>query len=332
MLVFLFLYVMIVGLFKLILKILKWIVIFIFFLFIILSIMPYLFSINKKSSEIKPYQNSELFYFQNTKYHYRVFKTKQIKQKIALIHGFSASTFSFRYNSDFLSQNNCHVIAIDMPGFGFSDKSDSANYSDSSRINAIHGILKKQDSILNNSEKWILVGHSMGANASAKYATMYPNHLKALIWIDGAVINQKLSPLNKLVLYPPLLRWADVILEKYFLNHEKFAELLSSAYSSVPDSADVEGYLAPFRISGSGSAIFRMYAQTGNIIVNENSLNQFPKLVIWGKNDTWIPFTNIQKDIKGNVVLIDGAGHCPMETHSQEVNNIIINFITRLSH
>lgn len=330
MLVFLFYTGMIIGLLKLLFRILKWMVGILLFLFIILSAIPYLFSLQEKSSEIKPYDNSELYYHQNTKYHYRVFKTKEIKSKVVLIHGFSASTFSFRHNSDFLSQNNCLVVAIDMPGFGFSDKSDLANYSDTSRIQAIHSILKKQDSILNNTEKWILIGHSMGANVTAQYATMYPEHINALIWIDGAAVNQDLSTFSKLALYPPLLRWADVVLEKRFLNHEKFKELLSSAYSSEPDSMDVEGYLAPFRTSGSGSSIFRMFAGMGNIKIKDNYIEQFPKLIIWGKEDQWIPFTNIQKDIKGNIILIDEAGHCPMETHYKEVNQLILNFVANL--
>lgn len=331
MLVFLFLYSMMIGLFKLIFKIIKWIVGIVLILFILLSIIPYLFSLREVNVNDKPYDNSQFYSYQNTKYHFRVFKKEITKHKVALIHGFSASTFSFRKNADFLSENNCYVVAIDMPGFGYSDKSEQANYTDSVKITALYNILKKQDSLLNNFDKWIIVGHSMGANISAQFASRYNQQTKALIWIDGAAINQDISSFSQLALYPPLLKWADVVLQKRFLNHDKFKELLSSAYASEPDSVAIEGYLAPFRTSGSGSAVFRMFAGMGNLNIDIEELEQFPKLIIWGKNDTWIPFTQIQKDIKGNVMLIDGAGHCPMETHSQEVNQMMINFISNLN-
>lgn len=223
------------------------------------------------------------------------------------------------------------VVAVDMPGFGYSDKSDKANYSDLEKVNAFNQILIKQDSLIADNSPWIIVGHSMGANTSAQFANQYPNYTKALIWIDGAAINQDISAYTSLTLYPPLLKWADLVLEKHFLNFEKFNELLSSAYGSNPDSSDVIGYMKPFEIPGSGSAVFRMFAGMGNVEINHEKINHFPKLIIWGKNDQWIPFTDIQKKIKGNVMLIDEAGHCPMETHPKEVNQMMINFIHNLS-
>jgi 2-hydroxy-6-oxonona-2,4-dienedioate hydrolase len=322
---------MIIGLFKLVFKIIKWSIGVILILFVILSVIPYLFSSNQRATDAKPYENSEFHYYSNTKFHYRVFKPEIIKHKVLLIHGFSASTFSFRKNSDFLKNQECLVIALDMPGFGYSDKSSQANYSDLEKINALNEILSKHDSLISDNSPWIIVGHSMGANTSAQFAIQYPNKTKALIWIDGAAISKDISAYSSFTLYPPLLKWADVVLEKHFLNYDKFNELLSSAYGSNPDSSDVIGYMKPFEIPGSGSAVFRMFAGIGNIEINQEKINQFPKLIIWGKNDQWIPFTEIQKNIKGNVMLIDEAGHCPMETHSTEVNQMMINFIHNLN-
>jgi len=322
---------MIIGLFKLIFKIIKWTIGIILILFVIASILPYLISSKQQNATLKPYDNSEFYYHQNTKYHYRVFKPEVVKHKILLIHGFSASTFSFRKNIDFLMRQECLVVAVDMPGFGYSDKSDKANYSDLEKINALNHILIKQDSLIADNSPWIILGHSMGANTSAQFANQYPNYTKALIWIDGAAINQDISAYTSLTLYPPLLKWADLVLEKQFLNFEKFNELLSSAYGSKPDSSDVIGYMKPFETAGSGSGVFRMFAGIGNVDINHEKINQFPKLIIWGKNDQWIPFTDIQENLKGNVMLIDEAGHCPMETHPNEVNQMIINFIHNLN-
>lgn len=314
-------------LFKIIFKILKWAFVSLIVVLILASIIPYFFNLKNADAAEKPYANSYFFNYENTSYHYQLAVPKLIKHKILLIHGFSASTFSFRNNIESLLQQNCLVLAIDMPAFGYSDKTENANYSDVSKINAINKLLEKINSENKNSDAWIVLGHSMGANTSAQLASVFPGQVKALIWIDGAAIPIKNSQFQKLALYPPLLKWADVVLEKKYLNFNSFKELLSSAYSQEADSVAVNGYLEPFKKQGSGSAIFRMFANSGNVIVNDSVLALKPKLVIWGKNDQWIPFSKIQQDLKGNIVLIEDAGHCPMETHASLVNDYIIQFL-----
>lgn len=310
----------------------KWLFIILICVFIILSITPYFFSNHLKEAPQKPFENSYVFTFNNTTFHFRLFVPKQIKHKALLVHGFSASTFSFRNNIDTLINNNTLVVAMDMPAFGYSDKSESANYTDTNKIQAIHFVLNQIDKLSNNTS-WDLIGHSMGAVVIGEYASAYPLQTKSLIFIDGLPFNQTHSSLQNLALYPPLLKWADVILEKKFLNFQSFQELLSSTYNQPADSQSTMGYMLPFETKNSGSAIFRMAAQSGYAIVNDSIINQTPKLIIWGAQDKWIPMescTDYLKKSNTQSLIINNAGHCPMETHAQKVNAAIINFISKL--
>ena len=317
---------------KLIKRVFKWFFIILISAFLILSTIPYFFSNHLKEAPKKPFDNSYFFYYNHTKFHVRIFVPKQIKKQALFIHGFSASTFSFRHNIDTLVKNNTLVIAMDMPSFGYSDKSEHADYSDTNKIQAIHDFLN-QINQFTRIKKWTLIGHSMGGTTIGQFASSYPEQTQSLIFIDGLPFSQKHSTLQILALYPPLLKWADVILEQKLLSTASFQELLSSAYSKSADSSSVNGYMAPFKIKHSGSAIFRMAAHSGYTSVNESTINKIPKLIIWGKNDQWIPIENANESLtKPNTqsLIIKDAGHCPMETHAYEVNSAITNFISKL--
>lgn len=297
-------------------------------------ILPYFFSIEQRELPLdyKPYSNSEFLTSHNTRIHYQTWKptTDSIKNYIVFIHGFSGSSFSFRKNIDTLVKNNNLVVCIDMPAFGYSDKSEGANYNDTIRLELINEILKKTSS----NQKWVFIGHSMGASIIGAYACRYPNNTKKLVFIDGpAFDNTKEEPssINKLALFPPLKRWAEVIGKRKFVNYNSFNELLSSAYSKQPEEIDVLGYMQPFYYKGSASAIFNMSAQSGYAKIDKNILSKFPMLLIWGEEDQWIPITTGEQFKAQNPSIlfekIEKAGHCSMETHANEVNSKIVNFL-----
>lgn len=301
--------------------------------FCILSILPYFFSNHLKEAPTKPFDNSYFFKYNNTTFHFRLFVPKHIKHKALLVHGFSGSTFSFRNNIDSLLKNNTLIVAMDMPAFGYSDKSENGNYNDSTKIQAIHYLLSQIDKLSNNS-KWHLVGHSMGGIVIGEYVSAYPQQTKSLIFIDGLPFEQTThSFLQKLILYPPLLKWSDVILEHYFLNQTSFHQLLTSAYVSDADSISCNGYMKPFEIKGSGSAVIRMGANYSYPFINDSIINTIPKLIIWGANDKWVPIISAVDYVKKpntQSVIIEDAGHCPMETNPKEANKAITNFISKL--
>lgn len=310
----------------------KWLFLFLISIFLILSILPYFFSNHLKEAPNKPYSNSYFFYYNQTKFHFRLFVPKHIKHKALLVHGLSASTFSFRNNIDTLVNNHTLVVAMDMPAFGHSDKSEQANYTDTNKINAIHFLLNHIDQS-SNTLKWHLVGHSMGGSVIGQYASEFPEQTHTLIFIDGLPFSQTHSSLQSLALYPPLLKWADVVLEHRFLNIQSFQELLSSAYSETANEESAIGYMSPFETKNSGSAIFRMAAHSGYANTNDSIINSIPKLIIWGKNDQWIPITNATPYLNKPYTqsfIIEDAGHCPMETQPQKVNKAITDFISKL--
>jgi pimeloyl-ACP methyl ester carboxylesterase len=73
-----------------------------------------------------------------------------------------------------------HVIALDLPPFGFSDRPGSYTRQDqAARINDVLVNLKAGPAII--------VGHSFGAGAATELVMRYPDRARALVLVDAAL-------------------------------------------------------------------------------------------------------------------------------------------------
>ena len=314
-------------------KIIKYCFYTLIILIVLLSIIPYFFPLHNKpiEAENKPYPNSKFIKSENNFIHYRVFKPDTVKSKIVLIHGFSGSTFCFRNNFESLVRNKTLVIALDLPSFGFSCKDPNANFSDTAILNLVHSAIQQTDKEIKSNAPWIIAGHSLGAGYSAKLVTQYPGLFEKQIFIDGFFTDLNETGLSMLLKYPPLLRWSDVALEYYFLDKVKFGELLESAYLRKATDEEIEGYMKPFMLQNSASAILH-WAHAENVVkVDKLTLYSKPTLMLWGNPDPWVPFEIGKVDTtafkKLTFKFIEGGGHNPQETQPETVNKYLIDFI-----
>jgi pimeloyl-ACP methyl ester carboxylesterase len=326
---------------KYIFKILKILLIFFAVLFVILSILPYLLPVNQQKVSISnlPFKESKIIKIDSANLHYRDFSAKSdsVKGNILFIHGFSGSTFSWRNNMDYFATRGYHVIAVDLPAFGFSEKeNNNFDHSAAAHAEKIWKLLGKAD--LNN-EKWTVCGHSMGAGIAWEMAKKNPEKTNQLLMVDGV---GNMGPngrggfgsgiLKTILQYPPLLRWVDVIAGYYFFKQNKFEDLLSSAYSRKADTVDAAGYLRPFLIKNSGSAIIKGFLNNKTQKDNNNKIN-CPVRLLWGTSDNWVPLSVAEKFIckypDAGLKTIEKAGHCPMETHSKEFNTYLLGLLEK---
>lgn len=305
-----------------------------FALFLILSIGPYFFHLKNPESNFKqkPYSNSFFNYADNTYMHFRLFIPKTIKTKIVLIPGFSGSWFSFRNNIQNFLNNGALVVAIDVPPYGYSDKNPMASYSDTTIIKLIKNTLQKVDNaLLLDHSAWVVMGHSLGVTYSGKLVSEFPDLFVKQIYIDGFFVNNNSKALKTVLKYPPLLKLADVYLEKMALSENNFSSIMQSAYLRKPSYEEITGYMNPFKIKYSASAILKWASSDNTIEINRNTINNRPTLFIWGKLDTWLPYQKLNPDTASfknyKFYFIDSSGHNPQETHFNEVNRYFNNFI-----
>jgi len=169
----------------------------------------------------------------------------------------------------------------------------------------------------------------MGAALAGAMASSRPNQVIKICLVDGTFgdirKSNRINISGWFISSGPVKQLAEVIAKKRFYNYSKFKELLKSAYSQEPDSISVIGYLEPFKIKRSASAILEMSRSREIKNLTADSIH-CPVLVIWGRKDTWIPLENgekfIQKHPSFTFRIIETAGHCSMEINSKEFNSL----------
>ncbi len=286
---------------------------------------------------VKPYENSHFAIVDSVSIHYRIWNDtlSHPRGKVILIHGFCGSTFCWRNNFDALVAANYKIIAIDLPGFGYSQRSPALNQSQSNRGRLLWGLLAQIDG--NDSTKWNIVGHSMGGGTAEAMALMNLKQTQSLTILDGMIfikndnVNLTVVGLVNQPLYKKLLLSYT---EHTYLSFKNFRRELKKTYGFLPDTLTVNGYLEPLKIDGSAETVVNLLANSKEIQqLNAEHLKNIPVMVIWGKKDRTIRLSTGKK-LKRIVPSIDlrvisSAHHMAMETHPEEFNRLLIEFLDK---
>jgi 2-hydroxy-6-oxonona-2,4-dienedioate hydrolase len=300
----------------------------------VVFILPFLIPINQKElhAGLLPFPESKVYHINDSWIHYREWQPDSVKGNVLFVHGFSGSTFSWRNNVEELILQGYRVIAVDLPAYGYSDKSTGINHSNSYRAEVLWNLLSEK-----GSSQWSLIGHSMGAGVVATMAAMDTGAVSNLILVSGGVQmmeGQENAVMRGIFNFSVTKRWAEVIGKYGFYNYKKFENLLTSAYGQHPDSAAVKGYLNPFLYGRSAAAIFETFTNSKPVReIDYSVLHHLQMHAIWGEKDSWVPLS-VGKKMKENyskteLFIIDGACHCPMETHSREFNTLLLEILNK---
>jgi pimeloyl-ACP methyl ester carboxylesterase len=252
-----------------------------------------------------------------------------------LVHGFLGSTFSWRENFDTLAKSNYKVVAIDLPGFGYSDRSLKVNQSHSNRARLLWDVLEILDR--EDTAKWNLVGHSMGGGTVEAMALIKPERTQTLTIVDGMVFLKNDDVQGAFVTLSRNKQYNKVfssLVEKEVFNYKMIERLFRKNYGYTPDSSIVNGYLAPLLIEGSAESALSVFSNSREMIpLDIRDLGNIPVLVIWGTKDRTIyPRTGkrfVRKVPTAKMKFIAGAKHDPMETDPEEFNEFLITFLNK---
>ena len=100
---------------------------------------------------------------------------------VVMIHGFGAGFLQFYKNLDYLHSDR-KLLAIDLPGFGRSTRvpfPTNATLAENQFINSIEQWRKTV-----GVEKFILLGHSLGAYLACAYTIQHPSRVRHLVLVD----------------------------------------------------------------------------------------------------------------------------------------------------
>ncbi len=244
---------------------------------------------------------------------------------LLLIHGFGGSTFGYRDVMGPLAARGWHVIAIDLPGFGLSEKSWERDYSHKAQATFALAALDQL-----NVDRAVLLGHSMGGNVISWILALAPERVAGLAYIDAAVAKPKSgvgsSPSTAEVLLgvPPIRRLARIVIRSAFTS-ATFGELLSSAFAvtSAVTPTLVTGYAASAQLRDWDLALLGIIRDSAKNSLPDSLANltaaagKPPTLILWGEADSWVPLRSgevLRADLPAaEWVVLPGIGHVPFE-------------------
>ncbi|MDZ4133581.1 MAG: alpha/beta hydrolase [Dethiobacteria bacterium] len=248
---------------------------------------------------------------------------------ILLVHGFAGSTFSWRHVFPALELEGYRVIAVDLPGFGLSERDTSFAYTSATRAELLWSLLNS----IKPDARWHLVGHSMGGGTVTAMVLQKPELVESLVLVAGAIPGNGSARSTWLFRYPPVSRWVRQLTTRYFLAENNVYSMLTSAYGRPPDPDEFAGYYQPLLIENSDASLAAMLKVSDPSIKELLSTVDQPALLIWGEKDSWVPLTEgtmLNKFFPhAELVVLAGEGHCPMETAPGIFNNFLLDFLKR---
>ncbi len=237
---------------------------------------------------------------------------------ILFIHGLGSSADRWLNIPDTLSEN-FHTIALDLPGFGKSDK-PTINYTiENFRKTIVHFI----NSLKIN--KTSIVGHSLGGYIAAEVAIQNSNQVESLVLIDSSGMLKEPTPLLEEYLKVAMNPTKDKV--------RKVLEQMVADPKRVPTKL-VESFISRINSPNAKYAFKSTLENSANTQIGLDRLKlieNIPTLILWGIQDKVIPIQHskiFKEAIKNSQIeIIQDAGHAPFAEKPDQVSEILRNFL-----
>jgi pimeloyl-ACP methyl ester carboxylesterase len=250
--------------------------------------------------------------------HYQEFGDES-SPPVLLIHGYTASVYVWKTVAPMLADAGLRVIAIDLVGFGYTEKPRLFDYTIQSQTRMVSRFMNRL-----GIGQAAVVGSSYGGAVAATLGLDYPERVEKLVLVD-AVINDDLKS-------HPILKLASVkgigevitpfIADSKRLMRRRMRGTIHPANHHLVDDERITSIRRPLHAAdGHHSLLATSRAWDADRIEQDASLINQPTLIIWGENDTVIPIRNgykLQSEIlNSQLVVFKDCGHVPQEEKSE---------------
>lgn len=256
----------------------------------------------------------DIFYFINDSFPGRPF--------IVFLHGLSSNHTTWDYPMEVLHNHKYNVLAPDLRGHGFSDKSKKKElYQVPVFSNDLREIIENE-----KIDNFILVGYSFGGYIALDYIDKYPECVKGLILISANHVNPmkywRIDFLTPLVadfvnLLAAMLLWQKRKNYYYYQygKAEGYWESVRHGFMTMPLSINL------WMLSGIADVDFKESIKKIKV----------PTTIVWSEEDFFVTKSEINdmvKAIKGaNVITPKNASHFIGTDAQDKTVEIILDFL-----
>ncbi|WP_410547922.1 alpha/beta fold hydrolase [Achromobacter sp. SIMBA_011] len=256
---------------------------------------------------------------------------------VLLLHGYAASSFMYRNLIPMLA-DKYHVIAPDLPGFGFTEAPARGEYA-----YTFDQLARTIDQFTQQLglDRYAIQVFDYGAPVGWRLAAAHPDRITAIISQNGNAYEEGLgqgwapiqrywkepSQANREALRdfptPASIEWQylEGVPDKTLVAPDAIA--LESYLVSRPGNAEVQlDLLLDYASNVAKYPAFQAYFRE----------HQPPLLAVWGRNDPFFLPAGAEawkRDIPGADVRFYDTGHLALETHGAEIGGVIREFLDR---
>ncbi len=250
---------------------------------------------------------------------------------LLLIHGFGASTYTWRFVAPELARTH-RVIAVDLKGFGQSDKPFDERYSVFDQAELLAQLIVEKDL-----RDLTLVGHSFGGGIALLLALEAKQRLEGritrLVLLDSIAYPQNI-PVFFRMLDMPLVSQLGVRMVPPSVQ-TRVALKIAYLDDSKIDPDEVEIYAAPLKTAAGKHAIIHSARQIMPKdladISQRYSTIELPTLILWCDHDRIVPLEvglKLRRSLPNSTLrLIEDCGHMPQEEQPASTLALIKGFI-----
>jgi 2-hydroxy-6-oxonona-2,4-dienedioate hydrolase len=238
---------------------------------------------------------------------------------VVLIHGLGDEADIWDQSIGPLSKNH-RVVALDLIGFGHSDK-PLLDYRPDTFVDFLVGFL---DAL--HIDRASFVGNSLGGMVAAELAIRNPTRADRLVLVDAAGYSSLADSLNGRMATALRLSTRDDyrVLTPFTFYSKKF----------YPSEADLDAAIAERVKRGDGytirTTIESLMRRDGALDGRLGAITS-PTLIVWGRGDRLIPLSfgeRFKRDIKGSrLQVIEKCGHIPQVECPADLNAALLQFL-----
>jgi len=253
-----------------------------------------------------------------------------------LVHGFPYSSRTFDDLAPLLAQVG-DVVAVDLPGFGLSERPDPTDpdltidpYAPASQAELVAGVVSELG--LGGA---VLLGHGNGARVALETALEHPRLVDGVVTVGASpYVVQRRSALSRLIMRTPQVqRLGPVFLRQ--LAAEPGQRILRAGWHDPAGVTQerVDAFLEPFTVEGWDVALWHLsQAEAPASLEGRLGSLSAPVLVVAGAEDGVVPVDQSERLARdlgdARLELIEGCGHAVQEECAPDLAAAIVEWLT----
>ncbi len=280
------------------------------------------------SDKVEHSEHSHFVNVDGARVHYQEFGDAS-KPPVILIHGYTASVYVWKTVAPLLADAGFHVVAVDLIGFGYSEKPSWFDYSIASQARMVSRFMNRI-----GIGRAVIVGSSYGGAVALNLTLDYSERVEKLVLSD-AVCNDE--PKNHPILRLASIRGLGEALTPFLIDSKLFLRqrmqgTLAKANHHMITRERIDSIRRPlYAADGHHAVLATSRNWSANRLEQDAHLINQPTLIIWGEQDYVIPIKNghsLHKEIlNSRFVILKDCGHVPQEEKSEIFTELVSEFV-----